>query len=198
MLTVRAVLALCLLLGPLALAAEDAPAAPPAEACPEGSVSERVHALLLRGNRAGFQTTCLLPDGSRRVTFAFNDRGRGPSLRSTIRLDEVGLPRSIETDGRDYYANPIAERFAVAEGTARWKNKVEEGSRKLAAPAFYFSQSGTPEEVALLKEKGVTVDPTQRIGDLRRVRLVVKDGAILDPDALCREVGIGPVEGGSR
>jgi hypothetical protein len=42
-------------------------------------------------------------------------------------------------------------------------------------------------------------DPTRRIGDVRRMRLVVAGGAILDPDALCREVGIRPLEeGGTR
>jgi imidazolonepropionase-like amidohydrolase len=35
-------------------------------------------------------------------------------------------------------------------------------------------------------------DPTARIGDVRNVRLVVKDGVFYDPAALCREVGIRP------
>ena len=35
-------------------------------------------------------------------------------------------------------------------------------------------------------------DPTSRIGDVRNVRLVVKDGVLYDPAALCREVGIRP------
>jgi imidazolonepropionase-like amidohydrolase len=41
-------------------------------------------------------------------------------------------------------------------------------------------------------------DPTRAIGDVRRVRLVVKDGALFDPDALGREVGIRPLEGEGR
>jgi predicted amidohydrolase YtcJ len=36
-------------------------------------------------------------------------------------------------------------------------------------------------------------DPTRTIGDVRRVRLVVRGGVVLDPDALCREVGIRPL-----
>jgi imidazolonepropionase-like amidohydrolase len=35
-------------------------------------------------------------------------------------------------------------------------------------------------------------DPSLDISDVRRVRLVVKDGAVLDPDALCRSLGIRP------
>ena len=42
-------------------------------------------------------------------------------------------------------------------------------------------------------------DPTRRIGDVRRVLLVVADGAVFDPEALSREVGIRPLqEGGTR
>jgi len=36
-------------------------------------------------------------------------------------------------------------------------------------------------------------DPSRTIGDVRRVRLVVKDGALHDPDELCRALGIRPV-----
>jgi len=36
-------------------------------------------------------------------------------------------------------------------------------------------------------------DPSRHVGDVRRVRLVIKDGALLDPDALCRVLGIQPV-----
>ena len=36
-------------------------------------------------------------------------------------------------------------------------------------------------------------DPSRNIGDVRHVRLVVKDGAIFDPDALCRALGIEPL-----
>jgi imidazolonepropionase-like amidohydrolase len=36
-------------------------------------------------------------------------------------------------------------------------------------------------------------DPARTIGDVRRVRLVVKDGALYDPDELCRALGIRPL-----
>jgi imidazolonepropionase-like amidohydrolase len=36
-------------------------------------------------------------------------------------------------------------------------------------------------------------DPGRDIGDVRHVRLVVKDGAIFDPDELCRALGIQPL-----
>ena len=39
-------------------------------------------------------------------------------------------------------------------------------------------------------------DPLTRIGDLRRLRLLVKDGALVDLDGLWRELGIAPAPGG--
>ena len=36
-------------------------------------------------------------------------------------------------------------------------------------------------------------DPSRNVGDVRRLRLVVKDGALFDPDALCRALGIQPL-----
>src|SRR5512137_3120227 len=78
-------------------------AAPQPLACPTGTKSSRDYALNMMGNRAGYQTVCLQADGTRLVHFAFNDRGRGPALTSTIRLDARGIPVAIATDGNDYY-----------------------------------------------------------------------------------------------
>jgi imidazolonepropionase-like amidohydrolase len=102
------------------------------------------------GNRAGFQTVCLHPDGTRQVAFAFNDRGRGPALDSKIALGADGVPVTLATTGNDYFKAPIDERFAVAAGTATWRNKVEAGSQRIDGAAFYVSQSGAPDETALL------------------------------------------------
>jgi hypothetical protein len=41
-------------------------------------------------------------------------------------------------------------------------------------------------------------DPSRNIGDVRRLRLVIKDGALFDPDALCRALGIQPVAAAGR
>jgi imidazolonepropionase-like amidohydrolase len=125
-------------------------AAPPVMRCAASAVRSQVYSADLGGNRAGFHTECRMPDGSSEYHFAFNDRGRGPAVQSRIVLDERGIPTSITVDGNDYLKNPIAERFSMTSGEAAWKNKVEEGVRKLESPAFYLSQSGTPAELALL------------------------------------------------
>ena len=38
--------------------------------------------LFLVGNRAGYHRECRMPDGAGIYIFEFNDRGRGPSVRS--------------------------------------------------------------------------------------------------------------------
>jgi imidazolonepropionase-like amidohydrolase len=41
-------------------------------------------------------------------------------------------------------------------------------------------------------------DPSRNVGDVRRLRLVIKDGALFDPDALCRALGIQPIAAAGR
>jgi imidazolonepropionase-like amidohydrolase len=102
------------------------------------------------GNRAGYHRECRLADGSGLYLYAFNDRGRGPSIRSRIVLDAAGIPTALTADGNDYLKNAIAERFSIADGEAAWQNKVEAGETRLERPAFYLSQSGTPAELPIL------------------------------------------------
>jgi hypothetical protein len=102
------------------------------------------------GNRAGYHRECRLADGSGLYLYAFNDRGRGPSIRSRIVLDAAGIPTALTADGNDYLKNAIAERFSIADGKAAWQNKVEAGETRLERPAFYLSQSGTPAELPIL------------------------------------------------
>ena len=125
-------------------------AAPEPTACPAGTASVRDYAVELMGNRAGFQTVCVQPDGTRIVRYAFNDRGRGPSLEARVQLDAQGLPQAIAIDGNDYFKGAVAERFERTESGAQWQNKVERGNAPGKPAAFYVSQSGTPEEFGVL------------------------------------------------
>jgi hypothetical protein len=144
-----AIFAAVTLVAPPAQAAESV-AAPPVESCPDDATGSRVYSMFLAGNRAGYHLECRIPDGSRLFLFEYNDRGRGPSVRSRIAQDAAGIPTSITVDGNDYLKSEIAERFSIAKGMAAWKNKVEQGERRIDAPAFYLSQSGTPAELPML------------------------------------------------
>jgi imidazolonepropionase-like amidohydrolase len=111
---------------------------------------ETRYTVILVGNTAGFQTSTVRPDGAREFAFEYNDRGRGPKYRTTIRLDAAGLPVSLDTSGNDYLKAPVAETYSFEGGVARWKNASEAGEKRLPANGFYNSINGAPEEFALL------------------------------------------------
>jgi imidazolonepropionase-like amidohydrolase len=112
--------------------------------------AQRRYTVLIMGNPAGVQTTRVGPDGEHEFTFEYNDRGRGPKLHATIRLNERGLPVSLTASGNDYLKAEVQEEFTWSDSVARWQNNGERGERKLASPAFYLSLSGIPEELGLL------------------------------------------------
>ena len=100
---------------------------------------------------AGQMAVWSAPDGLH-LFFQYNDRGRGPRTYSTILLDAMGMPVAEQIAGNDYMKDAVTETFAVSSGTARWKNKSEDGSRRLDGPAFYISMFGPPFEAVLLAQ----------------------------------------------
>ncbi|HVF66797.1 MAG TPA: amidohydrolase family protein [Pyrinomonadaceae bacterium] len=144
---------------------------------------ETRYTILLTGKTAGLQTSGVRPDGAREFTYEYTDRGRGPKLTTTIKLDANGLPVSLNTAGHDYLKAPVAEVFTIDGGVARWKNTAESGEKKLNSNAFYNSMSGAPEEFALLAQ-ALLKSPTKRLPLLpdgeasieRTGELTLKDG----------------------
>jgi hypothetical protein len=118
--------------------------------------------VLIMEKPAGMQTSSVAADGSRRISYEFNDRGRGPKLTATVRLDDAGVPTSIEMDGVDYIKSPVAETFTIAAGVARWKNSAERGEQKLTGPGFYLTTQGLPEELGWLA-RALLQAPGQRM-----------------------------------
>lgn len=107
----------------------------------------RRYTVLMSTNPAGTQV--VTTRGSESVIdYEYNDRGRGPKTRTTLRLDARGVPVSMETTGNDYMKQQIEERFSIDGATARWKNTAETAEGK--AGGFYSSMYGPPEETAML------------------------------------------------
>jgi hypothetical protein len=165
----RRILAACLaslVIATLPARAAKPAAAPPVAACPDGAVAGRVFPMSIGGNRAGYHRECRLADGAGLYLFAFNDRGRGPSVRSRIVQDPAGIPA------------PEVLRMATL-GAARAAGQGERlGSIVPGKLADFILVDGDP-----------SADP----GALRNLRLVVKDGVPLEPDAMWRELGILPL-----
>jgi imidazolonepropionase-like amidohydrolase len=112
--------------------------------------SAEIYSVLLMGNLAGQQAVWTASDGELHIFYQFNDRGRGPKTTSIYQLDAHGIPISDSTRGNDYLKSPVNETFALEAGTARWKNDVEQGEKRLSAPAFYSSLDSPPSEIGML------------------------------------------------
>jgi Amidohydrolase family len=149
-----------------------------------GDGAQTRYAVLIMEKPAGTQTTAVAADGTRNLSYEYNDRGRGPKLTARVRLDADQVPVSIEMDGVDYLKAPVSEKFTFANGAARWKNSAEAGEQKLTGHAFYLTTQGLPEELgwlahALLKAPGqrMALLPAGEASIKRADELNVGDGA---------------------
>ena len=105
------------------------------------------YAVLIAGNKAGFDVTWRTADDTRHVFFAYNDRGRGPRIEETYVIAPDETLRSLKISGEDYYKTPIVETFSMEQGRAHWKNQAEDGE-KPAQRAVYVSMNGGPDDLA--------------------------------------------------
>jgi imidazolonepropionase-like amidohydrolase len=106
--------------------------------------------VLFMGTLAGQQATWKTSDGKLHAFFQFNDRGRGPKTSTVFTLSSNGNPVSEVIKGNDYFKSDVDEGFSLDGETAHWKNRAEQGVRKVADNVFYVSMNGPPEEQLLL------------------------------------------------
>lgn len=117
----------------------------------------RRYAMLLAGNRAGVLAAWSTPDSARHTFFAFNDRGRGPSMLTRVVVDRSGLIIELDAKGNDYLKAPVEEHFRMSGGKASWSNESEKGEKAVTGPALYAPLSGVladETETALLAAQG--------------------------------------------
>ena len=58
-------------------------------------------------------------DGTVHSRFEYNDRGRGPSVHTRMRVDERGFPVWIHAEGVNYYKVPVRETLRGARRPRR-------------------------------------------------------------------------------
>lgn len=90
------------------------------------------------------------PDGTIREFFQFNDRGRGPKIYTTYRLNADGIVVAEQSKGVDYMKNPVAEDYTLRDGRAEWKNQSEDEKAANAQGKFFIDLNGGPESGAIL------------------------------------------------
>ena len=134
----RALIALSLAVSPVALAAAPLPKEqlmkPPAGAA---------HYLLVSdAGKHGDEWVWTLPDGSIAYRESILLRGLVFETDQLIHVGKDGMPDRIEVRGVTP-SGDAAETFTIAEGLARWKSPVDEGSAPYGKPAYYVTQGGT-------------------------------------------------------
>jgi len=82
------------------------------------------------------------------VSYYFNDRGRGDSTETTIRINEDGNITWLLTSGVDYYKNTYSEQFRLIGDSAIWEINTDRKSAKFSNQ-LYNLVSGGPAASAL-------------------------------------------------
>jgi imidazolonepropionase-like amidohydrolase len=129
-----------------------------------------------------------IPDGA-------EDRYRAalPQMqRMLLALREAGVQFVAGTDGLAGFTLPRELELYAAAGIPAG-DVLRIATLDAARHAGREADLGSITPGKLADMVLVDGDPSRVIGDVRRVRLVVKDGALYDPDALCRELGIQPL-----
>lgn len=145
--------------------------------------AERVErsVMLLAGAHAGFQEARYADDGSLKVHFEFNDRGRGPKLDALYRLDADGAPNAMEISGVDYLKAPVSESSSIKDGALTWKNASENETRTLSGPAFYLPLQAVPEDTVLLT-RALLKAPQQQLDLLPSGKASIRKLASIEVD----------------
>jgi hypothetical protein len=121
------------------------------------------------------------PDGTIHEFFQFNDRGRGPKIYTTYKLDADGILLAEHSSGVAYMKNPVQESFALRDGQATWKNDSENESVAGAGGKYYIDLNGGPESSALLVRAAVKKGGTLAVlpsgqASVRRLQTVPVEG----------------------
>lgn len=83
------------------------------------------------------------------VDYEYRNNGRGPTLAERIELDEAGYPVAWTVDGAETFGNPVAERFSLEDGTARWTDSTGSSEADAGEAVFYAPQNASPYFLAL-------------------------------------------------
>src|SRR6266852_1530617 len=119
--------------------------------------------VLFAGRHEGSQVTEIISENERRVSFEFNDRGRGPRLTTRILVNRDGTSARIDTTGHDYFKAKVDEHYSITGQKAEWRASGSSGEKALSGSAFYISVNSVPEELAQLA-RALLASPDHKLG----------------------------------
>jgi len=145
------------------------------------AAAQRTDKIFLQGNAVGTQTVRQEANGSVRVEYSYNDRGRGDHIVATYKLDADGLPVEYKGTGNDYMKAAVDEHFEMKNGRATWKNRSEKGDQAISGKAFYLPMDAPPEFIAVLV-RALLKAPGQKLALLPAGESSIERGAELNTD----------------
>lgn len=107
------------------------------------------YTVLMAGRAAGRLRQWPDSGGTVTTNYSFNDRGRGPSLTQTLKLDKAGLPVGMQLAGVNYLKVPVREMVQIAGPLLTWRNESAAG-RTTPGSGFYLPTETLPTDVASL------------------------------------------------
>ncbi|MBV8762253.1 MAG: amidohydrolase family protein [Deltaproteobacteria bacterium] len=88
-------------------------------------------------------------DGTRREHFTYNDRGRGPEITTTLRVDASGAIVAMHATGHAYLKAPVDESLVPREGVLEWTSSIDHGSAPIGS-GLYVASDGPFDGAGLL------------------------------------------------
>lgn len=144
-------------------AAAPVPAAALSEAPATGDTAE--YTVLMSGRSTGRLRQWPDSGGTVTTTYSYNDRGRGPMLTQTLKVDKAGMPVGMHLSGVNYLKVPVREMITVAGPLMTWRNDNAAG-RVAPGSGYYLPLETLPTDIAglaramlLTKTKTVSILP---------------------------------------
>ncbi len=108
------------------------------------------YSVLMAGRLAGRLRQWPDTSGTTTTTFSYNDRGRGPSLTQTLKVDKAGIPVAMQLAGTSYLHAGVRESIQPGPGPLiTWRNENAAG-RVTPGSGFYLPLETMPTDVAVL------------------------------------------------
>lgn len=143
--------------------------------------------VVFRENLAGKYQKWQTGEHSFEYFYTYADRGRGPVNSETIIVNEDGYIIKQNISGVNYRKSEVNERFSSGEGSASWKNTMEESKGSFDGSKLYFRHTGSPAVYEILaqlllesKDKKIDLYPIGQTELHKKMSLQLSDDTKFD------------------